>query len=179
MAEAFAQWAIALLHGIRPKGSLKECVLCYGRAEMWQFSAMGQLCPQPALLVCSAWRGWADGDIAAPAVLHALLYIWDLCLVMGKHYMHPWPQVLSSLYLHYWSPTKIEASFHQHRANQDNTCLNFTYSLNRQDRQRVAVETKALERWCDMTWSPSRTLRARNRQGFLTPSPNDLSIGAC
>lgn len=136
---------------------------------------------QSALLVCSAWWGWADGDVTAPAVLCALLYVWDPCLVVGECLIcYPWPQVLSSLYLHYWSPTKTEASFHRHQAIQDNTYLNFIYSLNRQDRQRVAVETKALKRWCDMTRSPSRRLTETGTdRGFLTPSPNDLCIGAC
>lgn len=128
----------------------------------WQDSCATKLgiSNQAVLLVRLVWRDRADGDVTAPAALCALLYVWDPCFVVEKHRMHPWPQVLISLlYLHCWSPTKIEASFHQHRANRDNTYLNFIYSLNRQDRQRVAVETKAPERWCDMTRSPSRRLR--------------------
>lgn len=163
----------------------KECILCYrGTANGTAFSdgtavPPGLASPAP-LMVYSAQKGQPGGDIKAPAVLHALLDIWDPHLGVGEHRVHPWPQVLSSLlYLHYWNPTKIEASFHQHQANQDNTYLNFIYSLNRQDRQRVAVETKALERWCDMTRSHSRRLREPGiDRGFLTPSPNHLSIGA-
>lgn len=153
-----------------------------GDSFQWRDSCAPRLgiSSQPALLVCSAQKGQPGGDIKASAMLHSLLDIWDPRSGMGEHRVHPWPQVLSSLlYLHYWSPTKIEASFHQHQAKQDNTYLNFIYSLNRQDRQRVAVETKALERWCDMTRSHSRRLRDPGTdRGFLTPSPNDLSIGA-
>lgn len=128
----------------------------------------------PTLLGCLA-------ESMGMSQLHVMPCIWDPCFVVGDRHVHPWPQVLSSLlYLHYWSPTKIEASFCQRWANRDNTYLNFIYSLNRQDRQRVAVETKALERWCDMTQSHSRRLREPGIDwGFLTPSPNDLSIRAC
>lgn len=164
----------------------KEHAQCCSRAEVWPFPMMGQPCPklsiaiQPMLLGCLVCRSWSDGHVAAPVVLRVLPRIWDPCFALGECRVHPWPQVSSSLlHLHYWNPTKTEPSFHQHRANQDNTYLNFIYSLNRQDRQRVAVETKALERWCDMTRSHSRRLREPGADwGFLTPDPNDLSIRA-
>lgn len=175
------------LHYCMTSDFLRSDVFCaVGEQECDGFQRWDSCVPktgisnQPALPVCAAWWGRGDGDVTASAVLHALLHIWDPHLVGGGYLMYLWPQVLSSHYLHYWSPTKIEASFHQHRAIQDNTYLNFIYSLNRQDRQRVAVETKALERWCDMTRSPSRRLtEAGIDRAFLTPSPNDLCIGAC
>lgn len=170
----------------RPKGFLEEeCILCCrGAANVTAFTDGTALPPglaSPVSLHCwSAQLREAKVLGTLKPLLRSLLDIWDPRLGLGEHRVHPWPQVLSSLlYLHYWSPTKIEASFHQHQANQDNTYLNFIYSLNRQDRQRVAVETKALERWCDMTRSHSRRLREPGiDRGFLTPSPNDLSIGA-
>ncbi|KAF4794555.1 Leucine-rich repeat and immunoglobulin-like domain protein 3 [Turdus rufiventris] len=64
---------------------------------------------------------------------------WNLAIVVVSRDQEPCLSLFLCL-------PKIEASFHQHQANQDNTYLNFIYSLNRQDRQRVAVETKALER---------------------------------
>lgn len=137
----------------------------------------------PSSLCC--WAAWcAEADLVGtlqPLRCSMRCHAFGTCaLRWGGRRVHPWPQVSSSLlYLHYWNPTKTEPSFHQHRANQDNTYLDFIYSLNRQDRQRVAVETKALERWCDMTRSHSRRLREPGADwGFLTPGPNDLSIRA-
>lgn len=180
MAKSFVQQSIGWLCAIIPRGSLRRNAFCARGTVNVTALPSGLGISSPALLVCSAQRAQPGGDIKAPAVLPSLLDTWDPRLGVGEHRVHPWPQVLSSLlYLHYCNSTKIEASFHQHQANQDNTYLNFIYSLNRQDRQRVAVETKALERWCDMTRSHSRRWREPGiDRGFLTPSPSDLSIGA-
>lgn len=137
----------------------------------------------PTNLHC--WSAW-PGEAELSGMLQPVQYFVH-CHTFGTHALW-WGGVICTHDLKFWVPfficitgaqPRLKPHFISIGLNRDNTYLNFIYSLNRWDRQRVAVETKALERWCDMTRSPSRRLREPGIDGgFLTPRPNDLSIGA-
>lgn len=138
-----------------PKGLLeRECIPCHrGPVNVTAFNEGTAVPPglaSPVSLHCWSAQLREANLVGTLKLLQCFIHCWTFgthaqgwersCAPMTSSFEFP------SLFALLEPNQDLRPHFISIRQRQDNTYLNFIYSLNRQDRQRVAVETKALER---------------------------------